>query len=56
MRVELEVAGVATAFDGTTFTLAKLRAVYEAIWGVQLDAANFRRTIVARRPGRSCFH
>jgi 8-oxo-dGTP diphosphatase len=23
-----------------------LRAVYEAIWGVQLDAANFRRSLV----------
>jgi 8-oxo-dGTP diphosphatase len=47
VRVELEVAGVATAFVGTTFTLAELRAVYEAVWGVQLDAANFRRSIVA---------
>ncbi|HUH15165.1 MAG TPA: NUDIX domain-containing protein [Gaiellaceae bacterium] len=47
VRVELEVSGVATAFVGTTFTLAELRAVYEAIWGVQLDAANFRRSIVA---------
>ena len=27
--------------------MAELRAVYEAIWGVQLDAANFRRSIVA---------
>jgi 8-oxo-dGTP diphosphatase len=47
VRVELEVAGIATAFVGTTFTLAELRAVYEAVWGVQLDAANFRRSIVA---------
>jgi 8-oxo-dGTP diphosphatase len=47
VRVELEVAGIATAFVGTTFTLAELRAVYEAIWGVQLDAANFRRSVVA---------
>lgn len=46
-RVELELTGIATAFVGTTFTLAELRAVYEAIWGVQLDAANFRRSIVA---------
>ena len=47
IRVELEVSGIATAFVGSTFTMAELRAVYEAIWGVQLDAANFRRSIVA---------
>lgn len=47
VRVELEVSGVATAFIGVTFTLAELRAVYEAVWGVQLDGANFRRSIVA---------
>lgn len=47
VRVELELTGIATAFVGTTFTLAELRAVYEAVWGVQLDAANFRRSIVA---------
>jgi len=46
VRLELEVSGMATAFVGTTFTLAELRAVYEAIWGVQLDAANFRRSLV----------
>src|SRR5918996_4706771 len=46
IRVELEVSGIATAFVGQTFTMAELRAVYEAIWGVQLDAANFRRSIV----------
>jgi 8-oxo-dGTP diphosphatase len=47
VRVELEVSGIATAFVGTTFTMAELRAVYEAIWGVQLDAANFRRSVFA---------
>lgn len=47
VRVELEVSGIATAFVGSTFTLAELRAVYEAVWGVQLDAANFRRSVVA---------
>ena len=46
VRVELELSGIATAFVGTTFTMAELRAVYEAIWGVQLDAANFRRSLV----------
>jgi 8-oxo-dGTP diphosphatase len=47
VRVELEVTGIASAFVGATFTLAELRAVYEAVWGVQLDGANFRRSIVA---------
>jgi 8-oxo-dGTP diphosphatase len=47
VRVELEASGVATAFVGQTFTMAELRSVYEAIWGVQLDAANFRRSILA---------
>ena len=45
-RLELEVSGIATAFVGATFTMAELRGVYEAIWGVQLDAANFRRSMV----------
>jgi 8-oxo-dGTP diphosphatase len=47
VRVELELTGIATAFVGPTFTLAELRAVYEAVWGVELDAANFRRSVVA---------
>jgi 8-oxo-dGTP diphosphatase len=47
VRLELEVTGIATAFVGPTFTLAELRAVYEAIWGVQLDGANFRRSVTA---------
>ena len=45
VRVELEVTGVATAFVGATFTLAELRAVYEAVWDVALDGANFRRSV-----------
>ncbi len=47
VRIELEVSGIATAFVGATFTLGELRAVYEAVWGVQLDAANFRRSVAA---------
>ena len=47
VRVDLELSGMATAFVGPTFTLAELRAVYEAVWGVHLDAANFRRSIVS---------
>jgi 8-oxo-dGTP diphosphatase len=47
VRVDLELTGIATAFVGPTFTLAELRAVYEAVWGVQLDGANFRRSVLA---------
>jgi 8-oxo-dGTP diphosphatase len=47
VRHELEVSGLATAFVGETFTLAELRAVYEAVWDTELDAANFRRSVVA---------
>jgi 8-oxo-dGTP diphosphatase len=44
---ELERTGIATAFVGDTFTLAELRGVYEALWGVPLDGANFRRGVAA---------
>jgi 8-oxo-dGTP diphosphatase len=47
VRVDLELTGLATAFVGRTFTLAELRAVYEAVWGVRLDGANFRRSIAS---------
>lgn len=47
VRVDLELRGIATAFLGSTFTLAELRAVYEAVWGVHLDGANFRRSVLA---------
>jgi 8-oxo-dGTP diphosphatase len=45
VRKELELTGIAAAFVGSTFTLAELRAVYEGVWDVQLDAANFRRKV-----------
>ena len=48
VRVDLELKGIATAFVGPAFTLAELRAVYEAVWGVHLDGANFRRSVVAQ--------
>ena len=47
VRIDLELRGIATAFVGTTFTLAELRAVYEAVWGVHLDGANFRRSLLS---------
>jgi 8-oxo-dGTP diphosphatase len=46
VRVDLDLTGIATAFVGPTFTLAELRSVYEAVWGVHLDGANFRRSVV----------
>jgi len=47
VRVELEVSGIAMAFVGATFTLSELRAVYESVWDVELDRANFRRSVVS---------
>jgi 8-oxo-dGTP diphosphatase len=45
VRVDLDLTGIATAFLGATFTVAELRTVYEAVWGVHLDGANFRRSV-----------
>ena len=47
VRGDLELTGIATAFVGPTFTVAELRAVYEAVWGVHLDGANFRRRVIS---------
>jgi 8-oxo-dGTP diphosphatase len=47
VRIDLGLTDIATAFVGRTFTLAELRRVYEEVWGVQLDAANFRRSVLA---------
>jgi 8-oxo-dGTP diphosphatase len=47
VRADLALTGIATAFVGPTFTLAELRAVYEAAWGVRIDGANFRRSVLA---------
>ena len=47
VRTDLELTGSATAFLPPTFTLAELRSVYEAVWDVQFDAANFRKRVLA---------
>jgi ADP-ribose pyrophosphatase YjhB (NUDIX family) len=45
LRTKLEYARISFAFLGETFTLAQLRAVYEAVLRRPLDPANFRRQV-----------
>ena len=44
-RAKLEYSPLAAAFCPTEFTVAELRMVYEAVWGVALDPRNFHRKI-----------
>ncbi|GAA3292968.1 NUDIX hydrolase [Dactylosporangium vinaceum] len=42
-RAKLEYSPLATAFCPPQFTIAELRAVYEAVWSATLDPRNFHR-------------
>lgn len=44
-RAKLEYSGLAMAFCPPEFTIAQLRAVYETVWGVPVDARNFHRKV-----------
>lgn len=46
-RAKLEYTPLATAFLGPRFTIARLRSVYEAIWGRSLHAGNFHRKVLS---------
>jgi 8-oxo-dGTP diphosphatase len=46
-RAKLEYTPLAAAFCPAEFTVAQLRAVYEAVWGQALDPRNFHRKITS---------
>jgi 8-oxo-dGTP diphosphatase len=48
-RRKLEHSTLATAFCGPTFTISEIQQVYEAVWGISLDARNFYRKIQGTR-------
>ncbi|WP_263121216.1 NUDIX hydrolase [Cellulomonas sp. RIT-PI-Y] len=46
-RAKLEYSPLAAAFCPPEFTVAELRAVYEAVWGRPLDPRNFHRKVTS---------
>tara|TARA_B100000401_G_scaffold7588_1_gene4927 strand:- start:5 stop:760 length:756 start_codon:yes stop_codon:yes gene_type:complete len=45
LRISLEYSGLATRFLSEYFTLGQIQDVYEIIWEVDLDPANFREKL-----------
>ena len=48
-RTDLETTDLATAFVASRFTLSELRTAFEAVWDIELDPANFRRSLLTGR-------
>lgn len=48
-RSKLEYSALGAAFCAPEFTVADLRAVYEAVWGRQIDPRNFHRKVTRTR-------
>jgi 8-oxo-dGTP diphosphatase len=44
-RAKLEYSSLGATFCADEFTVSELRAVYEAVWGIEVDPRNFHRKV-----------